>query len=350
MTNTYSLEIPAAFLSSLHSNIFIELDSPVSTPNSLYPTCTETLPSPFTSSMSSLTDADVAPPASLKIPDPATTESSTEGAATKPPTVDEDGIPILSTFPADDDDARAEGLHIIADSVAQQRNIASRSIIFHPITFAVFAAVVAVLKQLFYDSATTDLVRVMTTLVGVVMAMLGAIRLVCGPYIFEAERVGTWKWLDQGRSTEEEEQTGLRVLGTHDEVLLTKFGDEFIAAIIYRGVQPLGNPGSPNGKKSRRTPSSSKQTRMVIRGWSVKQKYRRKEVGTALLEDAIKLAKAKGWTADGVEFAEDHANHKRPLPAIFNGPLDKFITIANNALEKKVQELGLVQEKGRKRK
>lgn len=301
--------------------------------------------------MSSLSDADVAPPASLRIPEPATARSSTETAATKPPTVDENGIPILSTFPADDDDARAEGLHIIADSIAQQRNIASRSIIFHPVTFAVFAGIIAVLKQFFYDSATTDWVRVSTTLVGVVMAMLGAIRLICGPYIFEAERVGTWKWLNQGRSTEEEEQTGLRVLGTHDEVLLTKFGDEFIAAIIYRGVQPLGSPGSPSGsKKSRRTPSSSKQTRMVIRGWSVKQKYRRKEVGTALLEEAINSAKAKGWTVDGIEFAEDHANHKRVLPAMFNGPLDKFANVANSALEKKVQELGLVQDKGRKRK
>lgn len=301
--------------------------------------------------MSSFSDADVAPPTSLKLPNPVSTTSGPAGIPQKPPTVDEDGIPILSTFLADDDDSRAEGLHIIADSIAQQRNIASRSVIFHPATFAAFAAVIALLKQFFYDSATTDWIKVVTTLVGVVMAMLGAIRLICGPYIFEAERVGTWKWLDQGRTAEEEEETGLRVLGTQDEILLTKFGDEFIGAIIYRGVQPIVTSGSPNGsKKSRRTPSSSKQTRMVIRGWSVKQKYRRKEVGTALLEDAIKLAKAKGWTTDGVEFAEDHANHKRVLPAIFNAPLDKFTTIANNVLEKKVQELELVQDKNRKRK
>lgn len=355
MTNKCSLVFSTAFLSSLHSNIFIELDSaydsPVSTPSGLHPTYAETLSSPFASSMSSLSDADVAPPASLRVPDSVSTKSIPDSVKTKPPTVDEDGIPILSTFLADDDDSRAEGLHIIADSIAQQRNIASRSVIFHPATFGVYAVVVALLRQFFYDSATTDWIRVTMTLLGVVMAMLGAIRLMCGPYIFEAERVGTWKWLDQGRSAEEEEKTGLRVLGTQDDILLTKFGDEFIGAIIYRGVQPITNPGSPNGsKKSRRTPSSSKSTRMVIRGWSVKQKYRRKEVGSALLEDAIKSAREKGWTTDGIEFAEDHANHKRVLPAIFNGPLDKFTTIANNVLDKRVQDLGLVQDKGRKRK
>lgn len=300
--------------------------------------------------MSSLSDADLAPPTALR-PSNAVSAKSEVGATTsKPLAVDENGIPILSTSPAEDEDSRVEGLHIIADSVAQQRNIASRSLIFHPVSLATFALLVALLKQFFYDKATTDWIKVLMTMTGVTMAVLGAVRLACGPYIFEAERVGTWKWLNQGRSSEEEEQTGLRVLGTQDEILLTKFGDEFIGAIIFRGVQSIANPGSPTGsKKSRRTPSSSKQSRTVIRGWSVKQKYRKKEVGSALLEDAIKLAKSKGWTGDGVEFAEDHANHKRILPAMFNGPLDKFVTISQQTLDRKMQDLGLVQDKGRKR-
>lgn len=302
------------------------------------------------SSMSSLRDADLAPPASLRPPNQELPKNDPDGEKSRPPTMDENGIPLLSTFPAQDEDSRVEGLHIVADTVAQQRNTASRSLIFHPLSLAAFAVLVALLKQFFYDSATTDWIKVVMTMTGVIMALLGAVRLACGPYIFEAERVGTWKWLNQGRSAEEEEETGVRVLGEQDEMLVTKFGDEFIGAIIFRGVQTI-TPTSPNGsKKSRRTPSASKQTRTVIRGWSVRQKYRRKEVGTALLEDALKLAESKGWTTDGVEFAEDHANHKRILPAIFNGPLDKFVTIAHKTLDKKMQELGVIQEKGRKRK
>lgn len=301
--------------------------------------------------MSSLSAADTAPPDSLRPSDAvAVGRDSTDGRS-KTSGVDENGVPLLSTFAAEDEDTRVEALHIIADSVAQQRNIASRSLIFHPLSLAAFIGLTAVLYRCFYDSATTDWIKVAMTMTGVIMALLGAVRLLCGPYIFEAERVGTWKWLNQGRSTEEEEQTDLRVLAIQDEMLITKFGDEFIGAIIFRGVQPIA-PSSPNGpKRSRRTsPSSSKQTRTIIRAWSVKQKYRRKEVGSALLEDALKIARSKGWTTDGVEFAEDHANHKRILPAIFNGPLDQFVSIAHRTLDKKVQELGLLQDKGRRRK
>lgn len=301
--------------------------------------------------MSSLTDADVAPPDALRFPDPVASKNELDHETDAYPTVGEDGVPILKTFPAEDEDSRAEALHIIADSVAQQRNIASRSVIFHPVTLAVSTVAMGVLRQIFYDDANADWIKVLMTFTGVVMAMLGAIRLACGPYIFEAERVGTWKWLNQGRSAAEEEETGIRVLGSQDEILMTKFGEEYIGAIIFRGVQPIANSSSGSGsKKSRRTASSSKQSRMVIRGWSVRQKYRRKEVGSALLEDAINVAKAKGWTADGIEFAEDHANHRRVLPAMFNRPLDKFTTIAYRTLDKKVEELGLLQEKGRKRK
>jgi len=298
--------------------------------------------------MSSLTGADVAPPDALRLPDHAPQEAEEVGHQES--TVGEDGIPILKTLPADDDDVRAEALHIIADSVAQQRNLASRAVIFHPIVMALFIAGFAICRQMIYKGETSDYIKVVTTFTGVVMAILGAVRLACGPYIFEAERVGTWQWLNKGRSTGEEEQTGVKVLGDSDEILLTKFGHEYIGAIIFRGVQPVVVPGSPNGnKRSRRSQSPSKHTKMVIRAWSVRQKYRRKEVGSALLEDAMKVGKARGWTTDGVEFAEDHANHKRVLPTVFNGALDKFDHIAHKILQKKLQGSEVTQGKGRKK-
>jgi len=296
-----------------------------------------------------MTSADVAPPDALRLPDHASNQLEVVGGSE--PVVGEDGIPLLKSFLAEDDDMRAEALHIIADSVAQQRNLASRALIFHPIVLASLAAGFGVCRQIFYKGNNSDYVKVLTTFTGIVMAILGAIRLTCGPYIFEAERVGTWSWLNAGRSAEEEEQSGTKVLGDSDEILVTKFGGDYIGAVIFRGVQPVLAPSSPSGnKRSRRAQSPSKHTKMVIRAWSVRQKYRRKEVGSALLENAIKIGKQKGWTIDGIEFAKDHANHKRVLPAMFNGALDKFDQIAQNTLVKKLEETEATEGKSRKRK
>lgn len=300
--------------------------------------------------MSSLSAAEVAPPSALRVRGPAADQ--VESTKEQEVTIGADGLPILKTLSADNDELRAEALRIIADSVAQQRNTGSRALIFHPISFIVLAIAIAVLKRIYTDGEETNWIMIGTTSLGVIMSILGAIRLTLGPYIFEAERVGTWKWLNEGRSAQDEEETGLRVLGEEDEIMMTRFGDDYIAAIVFRGVQPITPPPSPNAnKRSRRAHSLSKNNnKMVIRGWSVRQKYRRKEVGSALLEDAIKLGTSKGWTTEGVEFAEDHANHKRVLPSMFNGALDEYVKIAVKTLDKKVEELGIDQhEKERKK-
>lgn len=296
-----------------------------------------------------MTDPDVAPPDALRLPE--TKQELEEDNVSREQTVGEDGVPILKTLPADTDDLRAEALHIVADSVAQQRNIGSRALIFHPATLLLIAISIGVLKQIYSDKYETNWIKLGTTTTGVIMAILGAIRLVLGPYIFEAERVGTWHWLNQGRSAQAEEETGLRVLGDCDEVLLTKFGDEYIGAIIFRGVKPLiSAAATTSAKRTRKSQSSSKHNYMVIRAWSVRQKYRRKEVGTALLEDAIKIGQEKGWTVDGVEFAEDHANSKRVLPAFLNGGLNKYEKLATATLDKVVSRVQSTQDKSRKKK
>lgn len=342
-----------AFLSNLHSNIFIELDSSYDssdeTPYFSRPTIYDYQSSPLIQSMSSLTAADLAPPSALRVPD----QAADEIEDTKEPevTVGEDGLPILKTFSAETDELRAEALHIIADSVAQQRNVGSQSLIYHPVSFVILAIAIAALKKIYTDDGEINWVMICTTGVGVIMSLLGGVRLMLGPYIFEAERVGTWKWMNEGRSAEDEEENGFRVLGERDEILMTQFGDEYIGAIVFRAIQPITPPASPNAnKRTRRAQSLSKtNNKMVIRAWSVKQKYRRKEVGSALLEDAIKFGMEKGWTTEGVEFAEDHANHKRVLPKMFNGALDRFTDIALKTLNKKINELGIDQEKDRKK-
>jgi len=301
--------------------------------------------------MSALTDADFAPPTALDLPKSNVEVSDgTDDATEKEPEIGEDGIPILKTFAAENEDMRAEALHLVADSVAQQRNLASSALIYHPVTLALLVIAFGVTRQSFSDGQNVEYIKVFTTFLGITMAFLAGIRLVCGPYIFEAENVGTWEWLNKGRSLEQEEETGSHVLGDVDEVLLSKFGPDFIGAIIFRGVQPAPSRASPtSNKKVRRTQEPSKQTRMIIRAWTVRTKFRRKEIGSALMEEAIKVGKEKGWLAGGVEIAEDHANSRRVLPTILNGALDRYDKIAQKTLDKKISEFEASQEKGKKK-
>lgn len=300
--------------------------------------------------MPPLTDADGGLPDALELPENAT-EDDEAASNHRDATAGDNNTPALSTILAEDNDAKAEALHIIADSIAQQRDMGFRALVFHPLSAASLLATFAVLLHIGTNNGVTNWPLVGFTFLGVIMISLGAIRLILGPYIFEAERVGTWSWLNQGRSADEQQEADSHVLGEVDEILLTKFGDEFIGAVIFRGVQPARIPSSPiGGKKTRRAQSPSKHTRMVIRAWSVVQKYRRKGVGAMLLGNAIKVGKGKGWTVNGVEFANDHANHKRVLPTVFNGAMDTYEKIANDTLDKKVRELGAVQGKGRRKK
>jgi hypothetical protein len=59
-------------------------------------------------------------------------------------------IPPLSTYTAESEEDRVDGLRLVADSVAQQRQVASKMLIFHPINLAVFFLVVAVAAQQLY--------------------------------------------------------------------------------------------------------------------------------------------------------------------------------------------------------
>lgn len=114
-----------------------------------------------------------------------------------------------------------------------------------------------------------------TTFSGVVISFLAAIQFITRGYIFHAERL-KWEWLGE------------------DTVLVTKFGDEVIGAVVL---------GWEKGEKGTRRKKSG---RGIVRAWTVRLKYRHKGVGRALLEETVKLAGERG--GDGIEFAEDHAS------------------------------------------
>lgn len=193
---------------------------------------------------------------------------------------------------------RVEALRLIADSVAQQRQDASRAIITNPISIAVVLVVFAVFCQYF-----DDLVTAVTTTAGCLMAGMAGVGYLTYGYLDLAEKTGTWSFL----GTDKEE----------DILLVTKYGDEIVGALVLRLV-PVSEEEKPTKMKA------------VIRAWTIKQRYRNKGLGSALLEDAVALCRKSGW--EGPEFAPNHANSTRILPKIFQKNLDRVEMKAQSLL------------------
>jgi GNAT superfamily N-acetyltransferase len=184
-------------------------------------------------------------------------------------------LPQLSTYTAESEDDRIDGLNLIADSVAQQRQVASKMMIFHPINLAVLGVVMAVVAQ--YMRKHGDPFVFATTAGGITMSFLILIRWLTGGYIGFAEDIGT-EWLGE------------------DRVIVAKWGNDVIGALVLGWAD--GDAAKKRGRRRR--------GKAIVRGWTVKLKYRSKGVGEGLLEEAVRIAGEKG--ADGILFAGDHAS------------------------------------------
>ncbi|KAI8942591.1 hypothetical protein NX059_000649 [Plenodomus lindquistii] len=295
----------AAFLTSLSANLRIDPDlpSPLGTPTSFRVNSYSLHPLPPTPLSFSTLPAPQNP-----YPSPAESivMSSTEvSTPIKPSTED---VPQLSTYTAETEDDRIDGLRLVADSVAQQRQVASKALMFHPISLAVYAVVAAVATQLMLRWYH-DMLMVGTTIGGITMTFLIFVRWMTGPYIGLAEDIDLG-WLGD------------------DRMIVAKWGEDVIGALV------LGWADNDAAKKRGRR----RRGKAVVRAWTVRLKYRGKGVGEGLLEEAVKIAGEKG--ADGILFDGDHANSTRILPAIFNGYLDKQEARAEKALRKVADEKG----------
>ncbi|KAK2794376.1 hypothetical protein FQN52_008735 [Onygenales sp. PD_12] len=279
--------------------------------------------------------------------------------ASLPPTDPLPTIPPLTTTPATTPDEKISALRLIADSVAQQRQTASRALLYHPTTLSLTALLLALVVRIFYfpsSSSTTSsfpslstllhnagahttraqLPFLVTTAAGCVMILLVAVKWMAGGYIEEAERVGTWRWLNHH---DEEEEDGGDEGGEYEtEILISKFAEEIIGAVALRIPTTTTKDTNTNTNESKnskpKSKSKPKPKPVLIRAWTVKRRYRRRGVGTGLLEDAAGYcqlekgvdvyARARAGDGDGdgdgmMRFEERHANSYRVLPRMFNG-------------------------------
>lgn len=231
--------------------------------------------------------------------DHTTTPISTEASIKAEP-------PPLTTFQTSADNEehysdRVDALRLIADSVAQQRQEASRAVITHPVVVAVAMAVVAGIYQSVYREFS-DVATVVTTAAGLLMAGMAGVGYLTYGYLDLAEKTGTWSFLRADNARDE------------DILLVTKYGEAVIGVVVLRLC-------SPADSRPRTTRSKTAANKAIIRAWTVRRRYRHKGVGAALLEEAITLCRNNHW--EGPEFADDHANSKRVLPKFFQRDMDK---------------------------
>ena len=207
---------------------------------------------------------------------------STEAPQAAQPSAAE--IPPLSTYTAETEEDRVDGLRLVADSVAQQRQVASKILIFHPINLAAFFLVIAIAVQRLYTD-TDSLYVIATTVGGIAMAFLVAVRWATSRYLALAEDIN-WEWLGE------------------DRLIVVKWGEEVIGALVL-GWADNDAAKKPRGGRRRRG-------KAVVRAWTVRVKYRGKGVGEGLLEEAVKVAGERG--ADGILFERDHASEFYHMP------------------------------------
>ncbi|KAK7402878.1 hypothetical protein QQX98_011363 [Neonectria punicea] len=230
-------------------------------------------------------------------------------SSTNPP-APEDDRPLtfeVLTAPVDKTDA----LNLVADSIAQERQVASRSLIFNPLCLSVAVAVISVV-HFSTESIRTDVTSMLTTYSGLVLAYLLAIRYATSAYIRIAEETDWPNWL-YGSDSEPADNV----------VLGARYGTEIIATVILRL------------HRVKKTKDNGKAT---IRAWTTNLRYRRRGLGGDMLREAVKTAKQTLGRNCTVEFAADHANSAMPLPSMFNGPVIARQKRATNALSVAMKE------------
>lgn len=229
-----------------------------------------------------------------------------------------DGIPELTTTTLTSESDKIDALKLIADSVAQQRNLAARAIIFNPLIMALYMCLMGIMIQYLYKTKG-DIGIVVTTGAGVTMACLVAVRTATANYVFHAEEM-KWEWAQNED-------------GEDDIIIGSRFGDEVIGATVLR-LERNGYGGSKKKKANGKTGGKG-----LVRAWTVRIKYRGKGVGTELLEEAVAVTREKLGNSAEIGFAAEHANSKMVLPDFFNGSFKKREARAARALEKVVESM-----------
>ncbi|PHH65884.1 hypothetical protein CDD81_1253 [Ophiocordyceps australis] len=227
-----------------------------------------------------------------------------------------DDIPALSLETLTSRDDRAQGLHLVADSVIQMQPRTQRVLISHPLCLAALTAACAMAARLGRILGAQSLPALLALPTLVALSYLAAVRLCTRGYLALGDDI-TASWLHPSH---------------HDIVLGARRGGELIGALVLR-LEPrrsadtsasflspsIASPSSPNNsprRKNRSRSSSLKGGRGIIRAWTTRVDLRRQGIGRQLLLAAVKKTRDKCGKDAQVGFAQHHANSVVLLPLV----------------------------------
>ncbi|RAQ51075.1 hypothetical protein AFGD_003467 [Aspergillus flavus] len=226
----------------------------------------------------------------------------------------------LTTILARTTTEKITSLHLISDSIAQQRQTASRAILLHPLTLTLLSLILVLLSQHFYKT-TSDWILLLTTTTGCIATLISFTRYITSGYLDEAERVGTWRWLysnhhhnsnpPQNQIPNSNDPRTIDMGKDGDLILITKFGYRIIGTLVLRvadTVSELDEHIFVPEERLRIGVLGNGIKIGVIRAWAVQLQYRGVRVGRSLLEAAVEVSRKRGWR--GPVFSVGHANSK----------------------------------------
>jgi GNAT superfamily N-acetyltransferase len=225
-----------------------------------------------------------------------------------------------TTYIARTDEDLIPALRLVCDSVAQQRQLAARSLLLHPICWlSILATISYLIVERAHDSS--DWLVILITIACMMMVVMTVVKIVVRGYLDEAEKVGRWSWLHGQRwmkirfpplSFEKREEQ-------EDYVFITRLGNEIIGTIVLRLTNTWEHDMSTYHRK-----------KVCIRAWTVVRRYRGRGVGLALLRFVVR------WALDNdlefIFFDDDHAHSLRVLPASLNRKMDELDARAKDTL------------------
>ncbi|KAK8118610.1 uncharacterized protein PG998_003236 [Apiospora kogelbergensis] len=284
LTAVPGLRTSTAFFTFLRANLVVNPSAMSSNANTpmLEPASSQTLPPPSPVPLAAVADGR-------------------SPAAAPPLGPVPDDLPPLEIGVLQDEADQVDALNLVADSIAQQRQLASFHAVFHPYPLAALAAALALAFQYSWR-ARRDVGLALMLHSAVLMTYLLAIRYFTGRYIAVAEALN-WDWMVAPDT------------GDQDVVVGVRYGKTLIGALLR----------APGGKG-------------VIRAWTVMLRYRGKGVGSDLLHEAVKVTREKCGKEATVGFAKEHANSTMVMPGVFNGHFRKNEQRAAKALDKVLGE------------
>lgn len=212
-------------------------------------------------------------------------------------------------------DDRREALRLVADGIAQQRQVASLATIFHPLCFVPLA----VACTLSWRHNSPDLGSALLAVSGLVMAYLAAIRLYTSPFLKLAEEFHCESFLTAPE-------------GFQDLVLVARFGTDIIGTLVLRLPRPPALQNAPSPTKVKAGGGG------LVRAWTTRLRYRNKSIGTDLLRFAVAVTRSACGDDAPVAFDPHHANSCLPLFRIFSRPFRIRDQRAAKALQSVLQD------------